>query len=215
MKNSRKLNLWRATMDNNFLEAFENSNTLQEGIRDTLHAKNQVNKQIKANAEKQNAANVNADVANKNGYQQIIASLQKIANEQVQFDEKSIDKYITNINNLKSLDDKSKKQINQMLNQQKTALQQAAADKGAIAEKNTTIDKKTAEKGGAVVENDTGEVDKTEESQNNIVSGAGDSSKINDSEKNTLKSEIDKITSFGNGEVSIDDIIAFIQSLKQ
>lgn len=201
-------------MDNNFLEAFENSNTLQEDIFDTFGAKLQVRQQNKANAEKQNAANVNADVANKNGYQQIIASLQKIANEQVQFDEKSIDKYITNINNLKSLDDKSKKQINQMLNQQKTALQQAAADKDATAEKNTTVDK-TAEKGGAVVENDTGEVDKTKESQNNTVSGAGDLSKINDNIKNTLKNEIDKITSFGNGEVSIDDIIAYLQTLKK
>lgn len=201
-------------MENNFLEAFENSNTLQEGFVSTLKAKNQVRQQNKANAEKQNAANVNADVANKNGYQQIIASLQKVANEQVQFDEKSIDKYITNINNLKSLDDKSKKQINQMLNQQKTALQQVAADKGATAEKNTTVDK-TAEKGGAVVENGTGEVDKTEESQNNTVSGAGDPSKINDSDKNTLKNEIDRITSFGDGKASIDDIIAFVQSLKQ
>ena len=186
-KNSRKLNLRRAAMKNNFLEAFENSNILQE-----VGEGFQVWKQNRANAKKQNAANVNADVANENGYQQIIASLQKIANEQVQFDEKSIDEYIANINNLKSLDDKSKKQINQMLNQQKTALQQAAADKGATAEKNTTVDK-TAEKGSAVVKNDTGEVDKTEESQNNTVSGAGDPSKINDSDKNTLKNEIDRI----------------------
>ena len=114
--------------NNNFLEAFENANTLQEGIVgnaiNTVKSNMQVNKQNKANAEKQNAANVNADVSNENGYQQIIADLQKIANEQVQFDEKSIDGFIEKINNLKSLDDKSKKQINQMLNQQKAALQQ-------------------------------------------------------------------------------------------
>ena len=115
-------------MENNFLEAFENANALQENfVGDAINnvkSNIQVNKQNKANAEKQNAANVNADVSNENGYQQIIADLQKIANEQVQFDEKSIDGFIEKINNLKSLDDKSKKQINQMLNQQKAALQQ-------------------------------------------------------------------------------------------
>lgn len=122
-----ELNKWRVIMDNNFLEAFDNANKLQEGPINALKtavASHQVNKQNKANAEKQNANNVNDDVTNKNGYQQIIANLQKIANEQNQFDEKSIDKFIKDINNLKSLDDKSKKQINQMLNQQKAALQQ-------------------------------------------------------------------------------------------
>lgn len=118
-------------MDNNFLEAFDNANKLQEGPINALKtavASHQVNKQNKANAEKQNANNVNDDVTNKNGYQQIIANLQKIANEQNQFDEKSIDKFIKDINNLKSLDDKSKKQINQMLNQQKAVLQQQKAN---------------------------------------------------------------------------------------
>lgn len=126
-----ELNKWRVIMDNNFLEAFDNANKLQEGPINALKtavASHQVNKQNKANAEKQNANNVNDDVTNKNGYQQIIANLQKIANEQNQFDEKSIDKFIKDINNLKSLDDKSKKQINQMLNQQKAVLQQQKAN---------------------------------------------------------------------------------------
>ena len=99
-----KLNIRRAAMENNFLEAFDNANKLQEGPINafkTAVANHQVNKQNKANAEKQNAANVNADVANENGYQQIIADLQKIANEQVQFDKNSIDDFIEKINNLK------------------------------------------------------------------------------------------------------------------
>lgn len=134
MKSSKiamELNKWRVIMDNNFLEAFDNANKLQEGPINALKtavASHQVNKQNKANTEKQNANNVNDDLTNKNGYQQIIANLQKIANEQNQFDEKSIDKFIKDINNLKSLDDKSKKQINQMLNQQKAVLQQQKAN---------------------------------------------------------------------------------------
>jgi len=195
-------------MENNFLEAFDNANKLQEGPINALNtavANQQVYKQNKANAEKQNAANVNADVANKNGYQQIIASLQKIANEQVQFDEKSIDKYITNINNLKSLDDKSKKQINQMLNQQKAALQQAA-EKTQSAE-NSTAEEKT---------NDTVKKDPTaEEKQGVSADGIGDPSKIIDANKNVLKGQIDRIISAQKGVVSIDDIIAFVQSLEQ
>lgn len=207
-----KLNLRRATMENNFLEAFNNANKLQEGPINAIKtavANHQVNKQNKANAEKQNAANASADLANENGYQLIIAALQKIANEQTQFDEKSIDEYITNINNIKSLDDKSKKQINQILNQQKAALQQATADKDTTTEENATVGK-VPDAGSTTVE--AGQV---EEKQDVSAGGAGDPSKIMDNNKSTLKDQINRIISKQTNGVSIDDIIAFVQSLKQ
>ena len=200
MKNSGiKHNLRRAAMENNFLEAFENSNTLQEDFLGTAKANIQVNQQNKANAEKQNAANVNADAANENGYQQIIADLQKIANEQVQFDKKSIDAFIEKINNLKSLDDKSKKQINQMLNQQKTAIQQQKTAKANA--------KGAAEQGAA---NNTGNPSPANEivGQGGNTSGAGDPSKIPDVIKNAINRGL-------MSDATVDDLIAYAQSLKK
>ena len=194
-----KLNLRRAAMKNNFLEAFENSNALQENVikdvASTIKSNIQVNKQNKANAEKQNAANVNADVANKNGYQQIIASLQKIANEQVQFDEKSIDVFIKNINNLKSLDDKSKKQINQMLNQQKAALQQAAAQTNQGEAAHTT------------------EQPTQQPEQNAANTQQGDANNIANNAK--AKPTVDAINRGLSSGLSVDDLIAYLQTLKK
>lgn len=190
-------------MDNNFLEAFDNANKLQEGPINALKtavASHQVNKQNKVNAEKQNANNVNDDVTNKNGYQQIIANLQKIANEQNQFDEKSIDKFIKDINNLKSLDDMSKKQINQMLNQQKAVLQQqkanqpqpedAKAENPQNAAKETATDAKNPQQ-------------KTEQK--------GNAANVPEGNRNAIKVKLQGIAKeLGQSE---DDIIAYIKTL--
>lgn len=199
-------------MENNFLEAFDNANKLQEGPINafkTAVANHQVNKQNKANAEKQNAANVNADVANENGYQQIIADLQKIANEQVQFDKNSIDDFIEKINNLKSLDDKSKKQINQMLNQQKAMLQQ----KEQPADNQQNNAEKPAENGSTNVNDAAG----TTTEQPAQPEQKGDASKITkDGDKNVVNTYIDsavqKLQSSING-ISRDDVIAYIKTL--
>lgn len=180
---------------NNFLDAFDEVIKLDEGGAEIIQkiagmAKNAADTAVAKKQVKTQQASDQAK-ATSESLKPIMGLLQPIANAQNQFDDDSIKQISDLINKLPNLDNGVKKQINQILNQQKAALQQAAADKGATAEKNTTVDK-TAEKGGA-----------------------GDPSKINVNVKNTLKSEIDKITSFGNGEVSIDDIIAFIQSLKQ
>lgn len=194
-------------MENNFLEAFDNANKLQEGPINafkTAVANHQVNKQNKANAEKQNAANVNADVANENGYQQIIADLQKIANEQVQFDKNSIDGFIEKINNLKSLDDKSKKQINQMLNQQKAALQQ----KEQPADNQQNNAEKPAEN-GSTNENDAAGT--TTEQPQQQTEQKGNAANVPEGNRNAIKVKLQGIAKeLGQSE---DDIIAYIKTL--
>lgn len=200
-----ELNKWRVIMDNNFLEAFDNANKLQEGPINALKtavASHQVNKQNKANAEKQNAANVNADVANKNGYQQIIANLQKIANEQVQFDKNSIDDFIEKINNLKSLDDKSKKQINQMLNQQKATLQQ----KEQPADNQQNNAEKPAENGSTNVNDAAG----TTTEQPAQPEQKGNAANIQQGDIDTVDAYLDAASKkIGKSK---DDIIAYLKT---
>ena len=194
-------------METNFLEAFDNANKLQEGPINafkTAVANHQVNKQNKADAKKQNAANVNADIANENGYQQIIADLQKIANEQVQFDKNSIDGFIEKINNLKSLDDKSKKQINQMLNQQKAALQQ----KEQPADNQQNNAEKPAEN-GSTNENDAAGT--TTEQPQQQTEQKGNAANVPEGNRNAIKVKLQGIAKeLGQSE---DDIIAYIKTL--
>lgn len=193
-------------MENNFLEAFDNANKLQEGPINafkTAVANHQVNKQNKANAEKQNAANVNADVANENGYQQIIADLQKIANEQVQFDKNSIDGFIEKINNLKSLDDKSKKQINQMLNQQKAALQQ----KEQPADNQQNNAEKPAENPQGVAKDETTTDAKNPQQQ---TEQKGNAANIQQGDIDTIDAYLDAASKkIGKSK---DDIIAYLKT---
>lgn len=206
MKSSKiamELNKWRVIMDNNFLEAFDNANKLQEGLRNafkTAVASHQVNKQNKANAEMQNTNNVNDDVTNKNGYQQIIANLQKIANEQNQFDEKSIDKFIKDINNLKSLDDKSKKQINQMLNQQKAVLQQQKANQPQPE------DAKTENPQDVSNETDTDAKNPQQKTEQK-----GNAANVPEGNRNVIKVKLQGIAKELNQ--SEDDVIAYIKTL--
>lgn len=137
---------------NNFFEAFNESSRLEEaGVVGTM-AKNAVNKvgnkiansklgqkvknskpvQAVANAKDQvNQQNVN-DANNfaetykalkgEDGKSGILGELQAIANESANFED--IDDLMKRINTIQSLDNGVKKQINQMLNQQKAALQQ-------------------------------------------------------------------------------------------
>lgn len=88
-----------------------------------IKATHQVNKQNKEADKK--AALQNAQ-GNLNAVNSIIEKLQPIANEQSQFNADTIKDLMTNINKL-NVDDKIKKQINQLLNQQTQALNDAAA----------------------------------------------------------------------------------------
>lgn len=86
-----------------------------------MKATQQVNKQNK-DAEK--AAALKNAQGNLNAVNPIIEKLQPIANEQSQFDAETIKGLMTDINKL-NIDDKIKKQINQLLNQQTQALNNA------------------------------------------------------------------------------------------
>lgn len=137
---------------NNFFEAFNESSRLEEaGVVGTM-AKNAVNKvgnkiansklgqkvknskpaQAVANAkdqinqQKANDANNFAEtykaLKGDDGKSGILGELQAIANEFANFED--IDGLMKKINNIQSLDNGVKKQINQMLNQQKAVIQQ-------------------------------------------------------------------------------------------
>lgn len=86
-----------------------------------IKATSQVNKQNKD--AKKTAALKNAQ-GNLNAVNSIIEKLQPIANEKSQFNAEIIKGLMTDINELK-IDDKIKKQINQLLNQQTQALNNA------------------------------------------------------------------------------------------
>lgn len=137
---------------NNFFEAFNESSRLEEaGVVGTM-AKNAVNKvgnkiansklgqkvknskpaQAVANAkdqvnqQKANDANNFAEtykaLKGEDGKSGILGELQAIANESANFED--IDDLMKKINAIQSLDNGVKKQINQMLNHQKAAIQQ-------------------------------------------------------------------------------------------
>lgn len=86
-----------------------------------IKATNQVNKQ---NKEANKNAALQKAQGNLNAVNPIIEKLQPIANEQSQFDAETIKGLMTDINKL-NIDDKIKKQINQLLNQQTQALNNA------------------------------------------------------------------------------------------
>ena len=88
-----------------------------------IKATSQVNKQ---NKEADKAAALKNAQGNLNAVNSIVEKLQPIANEQSQFDAETIKDLMTNINKL-NIDDKIKKQINQLLNQQTQALDNANA----------------------------------------------------------------------------------------
>ena len=88
-----------------------------------IKATSQVNKQ---NKDADKAAALKNAQGNLNAVNSIVEKLQPIANEQSQFDAETIKDLMTDINKL-NIDDKIKKQINQLLNQQTQALDNANA----------------------------------------------------------------------------------------
>lgn len=105
---------------------------------------------------------------------------------------------------------------NAMIKTKKAALTQAQQPEKTnppVEEKQEVTDdtNKTQDVPKQETESDVG----TEENSNSPAGGVGDPSKIIDASKNTLKDQINRIISAQKGVVSIDDIIAFVQSLKQ
>ena len=110
-----------------------------------IKATHQVNKQSKEADKK--AALQNAQ-GNLNAINSVIEKLQPIANEQKTFDADTINDLMKSINEL-SVDDKIKKQINQLLNQQTQALNNAAAKPEDAKAENTQGNNNNATNGEA------------------------------------------------------------------
>ena len=165
-----------------------------------IKATSQVNKQNK-DAEK--AAALKNAQGNLNAVNPIIEMLQPIANEQSQFDAETIKGLMTDINKL-NIDDKIKKQINQLLNQQTQALN------NANDQQKKPEDAKTENTQGDTSGETTIEKPAQPEQK-------GDASKITkDGDKNVVNTYIDtivqKLQSSING-LSRDDVIAYIKTL--
>lgn len=110
-----------------------------------IKATHQVNKQNKEADKK--AALQNAQ-GNLNAVNSVIEKLQPIANEQKTFDADTINDLMKSINEL-NVDDKIKKQINQLLNQQTQALNNAAAKPEDAKSENTQGNNNNATNGEA------------------------------------------------------------------
>lgn len=162
-----------------------------------IKATHQVNKQNKEADKK--AALQNAQ-GNLNAVNSVIEKLQPIANEQKTFDADTINGLMKSINEL-SVDDKIKKQINQLLNQQTQALNAAAQQKKPEDEKakNPQGDNNAANGGAAPAEQPA----QPEQKGNAANIGQGDVDNIN-LELDNLAKTLGK---------SKDDIIAYIKTL--
>ena len=113
---------------NNFLDAFDEAIKLNEGVAEMAQkvagaAKNAADTAVAKKQVKTQQANDQAK-ATSESLKPIMDILQPIANAQNQFDDNSIKQISDLINKLPNLDNGVKKQINQILNQQKTVLQQ-------------------------------------------------------------------------------------------
>lgn len=98
----------------------KNSKPVQAVSNAVANAKDQVNQQNVNDAN--NFAETYKALKGEDGKSGILGELQAIANESANFED--IDDLMKRINAIQSLDNGVKKQINQMLNQQKAALQQ-------------------------------------------------------------------------------------------
>lgn len=127
---------------NKLNEAVSLGNIFNEGLGDAIKAgvkaaganikaTNQVNKQ---NKEADKAAALKNAQGNLGAVKPIIDMLQPIANEQKPFDADTIKQLMDNVNKL-NIDNGVKKQINQLLNQQTQALNDAAAQQKKPEEK--------------------------------------------------------------------------------
>ena len=161
-----------------------------------IKATSQVNKQ---NKEADKAAALKNAQGNLNAVNSIVEKLQPIANEQSQFDAETIKDLMTDINKL-NIDDKIKKQINQLLNQQTQALDNANAQqkKPEDAKVDNTQD----------VSNETATDAKNPQQQ---TEQKGNAANVPEGNRNAIKVKLQGIAKeLGQSE---DDIIAYIKTL--
>lgn len=161
-----------------------------------IKATSQVNKQ---NKEADKAAALKNAQGNLNAVNSIVEKLQPIANEQSQFDAETIKDLMTDINKL-NIDDKIKKQINQLLNQQTQALDNANAQqkKPEDAKVDNTQD----------VSNETATDAKSPQQQ---TEQKGNAANVPEGNQNAIKVKLQGIAKeLGQSE---DDIIAYIKTL--
>lgn len=212
---------------NNFFEAFNESNRLEEaGVVGTM-AKNLVNAagnkianskigqkvknskagQAFANAKdqinQQNANDANSfaetykALKGEDGKSGILGELQAIANESANFED--IDGLIKRINAIQSLDNSVKKQINQMLNQQKAALQQK--------EQPANNDEKPVESPQDAAKETATDTNNPQQQ----TEQKGNAANIPEGNRNAIKVKLQGIAKeLGQSE---DDIIAYIKTL--
>ena len=161
-----------------------------------IKATSQVNKQ---NKEADKAAALKNAQGNLNAVNSIVKKLQPIANERSQFDAETIKDLMTDINKL-NIDDKIKKQINQLLNQQTQALDNANAQqkKPEDAKVDNTQD----------VSNETATDAKSPQQQ---TEQKGNAANVPEGNRNAIKVKLQGIAKeLGQSE---DDIIAYIKTL--
>ena len=161
-----------------------------------IKATSQVNKQ---NKEADKAAALKNAQGNLNAVNSIVKKLQLIANEKSQFDAETIKDLMTDINEL-NIDDKIKKQINQLLNQQTQALDNANAQqkKPEDAKVDNTQD----------VSNETATDAKSPQQQ---TEQKGNAANVPEGNRNAIKVKLQGIAKeLGQSE---DDIIAYIKTL--
>ena len=188
-------------------EAISFCDIFNEGLKDAiklgaqafganLKATSQVNKQ---NKKADKAAALKNAQGNLNAVNSIVKKLQPIANEQSQFDAETIKDLMTDINKL-NIDDKIKKQINQLLNQQTQALDNANAQqkKPENAKVDNTQD----------VSNETATDAKSPQQQ---TEQKGNAENVPEGNRNAIKVKLQGIAKeLGQSE---DDIIAYIKTL--
>ena len=161
-----------------------------------IKATSQVNKQ---NKEADKAAALKNAQGNLNAVNSIVEKLQPIANERSQFDAETIKDLMTDINEL-NIDNKIKKQINQLLNQQTQALDNANAQqkKPEDAKVDNTQD----------VSNETATDAKSPQQQ---TEQKGNAANVPEGNRNAIKVKLQGIAKeLGQSE---DDIIAYIKTL--
>lgn len=161
-----------------------------------IKATSQVNKQ---NKEADKAAALKNAQGNLNAVNSIVEKLQPIANEQSQFDAETIKDLMTDINKL-NIDDKIKKQINQLLNQQTQALDNANAQQkkpeDAKTENPQDVSNETA--------TDTNSPQQKTEQKGNAAN-------VPEGNRNAIKVKLQGLAKeLGQSE---DDIIAYIKTL--
>ena len=186
---------------NNFLDAFNEVIKLNEGVAEIAQkvagaAKNAADTAVAKNQVKTQQANDQAK-ATSESLKPIMDILQPIANAQNQFDDNSIKQISDLINSLPNLDNGVKKQVNQILNQQKTVLQQQAAIQAKPEQQTTNAQSEQKEAPADNAGNPP----------------AGDANNIANNEK--AKPTVNAINRGIQSGLSVDDLIAYLQTLKK